>query len=55
MEKKLILMSIFVVLGIVGIAIFQTNVLANGFLAGFGYILGVASVIIGIVIGAIYK
>ncbi|MFA7689799.1 MAG: hypothetical protein WCY18_01735 [Methanofastidiosum sp.] len=55
MEKKVLIMSIFAVLGMVGIALYQTNILANGFIAGFGYVLGVLSVIIGIIIGAISK
>ncbi len=55
MEKNLIIMSIFVVLGIVGIAIFQTNVLGSGFIAGTGYILATLSIIIGVIVGIIYK
>jgi len=55
MEKNLMIMGIFVVLGIVGIAIFQTNVLGSGFIAGTGYILSVISVIIGVIVGMILK
>ncbi|HOI76299.1 MAG TPA: hypothetical protein PLI06_01625 [Methanofastidiosum sp.] len=55
MEKKLMIMSIFVILGILGIAVFQTNILSNGFLAGLGYVIGVISVIIGVAIGMILK
>ena len=55
MDKKLIIMGIFTILGIVGIALFQTNVLSSGFIAGFGYVLAVMSVIIGIAIAMILK
>lgn len=55
MEKKLIIMGVFIILGIVGIALFQTNVLSSGFIAGFGYVLAVMSVIIGIAIAMILK
>ena len=55
MDKKLIIMSVFIILGIVGIALFQTNVLSSGFIAGFGYVLAVMSVIIGIAIAMILK
>ncbi len=55
MEKKLIIMGVFIILGIVGIALFQTNVLSSGVIAGFGYVLAVMSVIIGIAIGMILK
>jgi len=55
MEKKLIIMSVFTVLSIVGIALLQTNVMSNGFIAGFGYVLAIISVIVGIAIGMILK
>jgi len=55
MEKKSIIISVFIILSIVGIALFQTNVLSSGFIAGFGYVLAVMSVIIGIAIAMILK
>jgi len=55
MEKNLIIMGIFVVLGIVGILVFQTNILGSGFTAGIGYILSVFSIIIGVIVGMILK
>lgn len=55
MDKKSIIMGVFIILGIVGIALFQTNVSTNSFISGFGYVLAVLSVIIGIAIGMILK
>ena len=55
MEKNLMIMGIFVVLGIAGIVIFQTNVLGSGFIAGTGYILATLSILIGVIVGMIYK
>ncbi|HQF89401.1 MAG TPA: hypothetical protein PLU96_07985 [Methanofastidiosum sp.] len=55
MEKKSIIISVFIILSIVGIALFQTNVLTNSFISGFGYVLAVLSVVIGIFIGMILK
>jgi len=55
MEKKLLILSILAVLGLVGVILFQTSILNNAFLAGFGYILGVLSIIIGVIIALIYK
>ena len=55
MDKKLLVLSILAVLGIFGIVLFQTSVLGNAFLAGFGYILGTLSIIIAIAIAMIYK
>jgi len=55
MEKNLIIMGIFVVLGIVGILVFQTSILGSGFVAGAGYLLAVFSVIIGVIAGIILK
>ena len=55
MEKKSIIISVFIILSIVGIALFQTNVLSSGFIAGFGYVLAIMSVIVGIIIGMILK
>jgi len=55
MDKKSMILSILAVVSIVGIVLFQTSILGNAFLAGFGYVLGVLSVIIAIAIAMIYK
>jgi len=55
MDKKSIIMGVFIVLGIVGIVLFQTNIMSRGFMAGIGYVFAVLSVIVGIAIGMIFK
>jgi len=55
MDKKMLILSILAVIGIFGIVLFQTSILGNAFLAGFGYVLGTLSIIIAIAIVMIYK
>lgn len=55
MDKKSIIISICIILGIIGLALFQTNVLTNSSISGFGYVLAVLSVVIGIFIVMILK
>jgi len=55
MEKKLMILVILTVIGIAGIVLFQTNVVRSAFLAGFGYVLSVLSILVAVIVAMINK
>lgn len=55
MEKNILILSVIVLIGIIGVILFQINMSGNVFLAQLGFILIILSVIVGISVGLIYK
>lgn len=55
MDKNFLILGILALLGVVGIVFLQTSISSNAFLAGFGYVLSTLSILVAIVVAAVYK